>query len=129
MSGKNKRIKPIKCWLSANDGHESRTGGFVQVGMSLLQDEIFCSLSEGAQILYIRLGAIAKGKNFFECPQGLAKSWKISPSSFWRRMHELEAAGFITLDSSGKTTRTNNQYSFTQKWKEKQPGRQKQVDP
>ena len=93
--------KPLPRWMSAK--RDCREARFVQIGNSLLFHEKFRSLSAGAFKLYICCAMEAAGSI-------------IPLQSFVRYMKELEEAGFIQKERSGKSTRTASDYSFSFRW-------------
>lgn len=106
--------KPLPCWMSAK--RDCREGRFVQIGNSLLFHEKFRSLSAGAFKLYICCAMEAAGSINFQIPASKAEQYGIPPRSLARYIKELERAGFIQTDRSGKSTRTANDYSFCFRW-------------
>ena len=106
--------KPLPRWMSAK--RDCREARFVQIGNSLLFHEKFRSLSAGAFKLYICCAMEAAGSINFQIPASKAEQYGIPRQSFVRYMKELEEAGFIQKERSGKTTRTANDYSFSFRW-------------
>ena len=95
---------------------DCREARFVQIGNSLLFHEKFRSLSAGAFKLYICCAMEAAGSINFQIPASKAEQYGIPRKSLQRYMKELEEAGFIQKERSGKTTRTANDYSFSFRW-------------
>ena len=106
--------KPLPRWMSAK--RDCREARFVQIGNSLLSHEKFRSLSAGAFKLYICCAMEAAGSINFQIPASKAEQYGIPPRSLARYIKELEGAGFIQKERSGKTTRTANDYSFSFRW-------------
>lgn len=106
--------KPLPRWMSAK--RDCREARFVQIGNSLLFHEKFRSLSAGAFKLYICCAMEAAGSINFQIPASKAEQYGIPPRSLARYIKELEGAGFIQTDHSGKSTRTANDYSFCFRW-------------
>ena len=106
--------KPLPRWMSAK--RDCREARFVQIGNSLLFHEKFRSLSAGAFQLYICCAMEAAGSINFQIPASKAEQYGIPPRSLARYIKELEGAGFIQTDRSGKPTRTANDYSFCFRW-------------
>lgn len=76
----------------------------------------FQSLSAGAQITYIFMALEAGTSRKFIFTHTTAKKYGIASRSFDRYMKELVENGFITF-SSGKNTRTPNEFEFSFSWK------------
>ena len=74
------------------------------------------SLSAGAFKLYICCAMEAAGSINFQIPASKAEQYGIPPRSLARYIKELEGAGFIQTDRSGKSTPTANDYSFCFRW-------------
>ena len=108
--------KPLPRWMSAK--RDCREARFVQIGNSLLFHEKFRSLSAGAFKLYICCAMEAAGSINFQIPASKAEQYGIPRQSFVRYMKELEEAGFIQKERSGKSTRTASDYSFSFRWLE-----------
>ena len=107
----------IRPWLSAkSDGKEGR---FLQIGNSLLLCDAFQSLSGGAKTLYLCMAMESAGRKDFEFSASAMKKYGIVPRCARRWITELTESGFISCESSGKNTRTANQYSFCFDWKTK----------
>lgn len=106
--------KPLPRWMSAK--RDCREARFVQIGNSLLFHEKFRSLSAGAFKLYICCAMEAAGSINFQIPASKAEQYGTPPRSLARYIKELEGAGFIQTDRSGKATRTANDYSFCFRW-------------
>ena len=110
--GSNKQLLP---WASAEpDGKEK---AFVQIGLSLLRDKRFHSLTFGARNTYAAMLSEARGRRDFIFPRAVAESYGIPSTSLVRHVRELQEAGFIELSSSGKATREPNFYRFSLGWK------------
>lgn len=114
-AAKNCNVRP---WLSANS--DCKEAIFTLVGNSLLLSEAFQRLTPGAQITYISMSVVSAGKREFQFPNSTARKYGISDKSFRRYVRELEAAGFLTINS-GKITREPNIYSFSLEWKQNRP--------
>lgn len=106
--------KPLPRWMSAK--RDCREARFVQIGNSLLFHEKFRGLSAGAFKLYICCAMEAAGSINFQIPASKAEQYGIPRQSFVRYMKELEEAGFVQKERSGKTTRTASDYSFSFRW-------------
>lgn len=106
--------KPLPRWMSAK--RDCREARFVQIGNSMLFHEKFRSLSAGAFKLYICCAMEAAGSINFQIPASKAEQYGIPPRSLARYIKELEEAGFIQKERSGKSTRTASDYSFSFRW-------------
>ncbi len=94
--------KPLPRWMSAK--RDCREARFVQIGNSLLFHEKFRCAMEAA------------GSINFQIPASKAEQYGIPPRSLARYIKELEEAGFIQKERSGKSTRTASDYSFSFRW-------------
>lgn len=101
-------------WLSKNA--DCKEGRFLQIGNSICLSKEFQSLSSGAQITYIFMALEAGTSRKFIFTHTTAKKYGIASRSFDRYMKELVENRFITL-SSGKNTRTPNEFEFSFAWK------------
>jgi hypothetical protein len=69
---------------------------------------------------YLCMTLQSAGKREFQFPNATARKYGISDKSFRRYVRELEAGGFLTINS-GKITREPNIYSFSLEWKQNRP--------
>lgn len=107
--------KPLSGWMSAKpNGREAR---FIQVGDSLLFNEHFRNLSPGAFKLYMCCAMESGGRIDFRFSKSKAEKYGIPHTSFNRYMNELKEAKFVQLVTSGRNTRTPNEYRFIFDWK------------
>lgn len=108
--------KTLPGWATATtDGKEK---AFIQVGLSMLTDKRFQSLSGGARCTYLCMVSEAKGKRDFVFPRATAeKKYGIPPTSLKRHVKDLCDNGFVELSSSGRATREPNFYRFSFEWK------------
>lgn len=108
-----RKVEPLPLWLTKTpDGRES----FTRVGRSLLQSAEFQALSAGARLLYVCMTVESKGKREFTFPLSAAKAYGIAEKSLRRWAAELEASGFITVNS-GACVRAPNIYTFSFSWR------------
>ena len=109
-----KTEKGLSRWLTATP--ERKEKRFVMVGNSLFFNKKFCALSVGARFLYILAANESAGKREFQLPATKIEALGIPVRTARNYLKELEAAGFIELVRSGKTTRTANDYQFCFRW-------------
>lgn len=110
----SKKKKALVPWLSAlSDGKDGR---FIQIGNSLLLSKTFQELSSGAQHLYFCMAMESGGHWDFKFPLKAAKKYGIASTSLRRYIAELEAGGYIAVQSN-KNLRIANDYRFSVAWK------------
>lgn len=88
----------------------------MQFAISLMQHPQFTRLSPGARCLYYACVAECGGRRNFQMPESTAARYGIKHNSLIRYRKELQDAGFINREQSGKNTRTPNEYSFSFDW-------------
>lgn len=101
-------------WLSAK--LDCREGRFLQTGNSLFLSKKFQELSSGAQMTYLCMAMESGGKRDFVFTHTTAKKYGIPPRTLDRHIKELADKKFISV-SSGKNTRTANEFEFLFAWK------------
>lgn len=102
-------------WVSGKA--DCKEGRFIQIGNSLLLSKEYQALSPGAGRLYLCMAMESGGHRRFEFPEETIKKYGIAPRSARRYIEELIEHRFIICISSGKNTRTNNEYEFFLDWK------------
>ena len=95
--------------------HPRPKGKAVRYGWELpvLQQKILCVKR---RFLYILAANESAGKREFQLPATKIEALGIPVRTARNYLKELEAAGFIELVRSGKTTRTANDYQFCFRW-------------
>lgn len=101
-------------WLSKRA--DCKEGRFLQIGNSICLSKEFQSLYSGAQITYIFMALEAGTSRKFIFTHTTAKKYGIASRSFDRYTKELVEKNFLTM-SSGKNTRTPNEFEFSFAWK------------
>ena len=108
----SRKKKELEFWLY----YEDPKTRFIRLGADLVNSKKFCKMSNGAQLIYIRMALFACGKSSFTFPFSVWQSF-ISKSAFSRAKQELIQNGFIRLTENGSNTRTPNRYEFCSDWK------------
>lgn len=81
-----------------------------------MQSAEFQALSAGARFLYVCMSVESRGRWEFTFPLSAAKAYGIAEKSFRRWVDELEASGFVTVNS-GACVRAPNIYAFSFTWR------------
>lgn len=102
-------------WLSAKP--DCKEGRFLQIGNSLFLSKEYRELSYAAQAIYLCMALESGGKRQFTFTKTDAKKYGICPKTLYRQIKELQDKKFLTV-SSGKNTRTPNEFEFCFSWKE-----------
>ena len=113
MSRRNSN-KILLPWATATA--DSKSKRFTQVCHSLRVNEKFQKLKYSTRYIYECMLDESKGKREFEFPRHVAKQYGLNGTILNSAIKELEAAGFITIES-GQNTRTANKYRFSLEWK------------
>lgn len=104
--------------LSANK--DCKEKAFLQVGLSLLKDKRFFTLSGAAKDVYLALSMECGKDNFSytKFTHGKALQYGISRSSYFRGTKELLKKGFIkALRGEGDPQYSPNEFRFCMDWK------------
>lgn len=116
MARKSAR-KELLPWASANRDN-IEPGGYLQLGLSLIQCAPFQKLGYGAGLLYLVMAAHAKGKAEFTFSHGDAKRYGFPASTFDKYRNKLIDAGFLEQlvdDDRGQFTKAK--FRFRYAWK------------
>lgn len=101
-------------WLSGKA--DCKEGRFLQTGNSLYLSKKFQELSYAAKYIYFCMALESGGKRKFVFTKSSAAKYGICSKTLYRQIKELEEHKFITV-SSGKNTRTPNEFEFCFEWK------------
>ena len=105
---------PLNPWESVNPTMEKH---FSRLGDSLMDSEIFNSLSSYARLLYLYMIRASAGKETFTFQHGFYTRYRMTNRTFCRLRDELVNAGFIKVVQNNKTVRKANVYQFSNAWK------------
>lgn len=110
-----KRLHEIEPWLCGKNC-EGRGQTFIRLTSDLMCSEPFSSLSNGAQLLYLRMCLASAGKPEFQYTYSQYKAFLTKPS-FIRCRNELVEADFIEIVERNGNLRLPNVYRFSLRWK------------
>lgn len=99
------------------DPQNDKKKGFVSMTHAFIFDKHFLELTSNAKLLYMYMKDTYRGTNNFKYPQSFANNINMAPATFKRAKKELIDKGFIEIVEWGYSTRTENIYSFSEKWK------------
>lgn len=114
-SRKKKNIREFKDYESASE-HSSYEVGYIR----MLEAQLVCmnELSANAFRLYIMMKSYAQGEVEFNYPHRIYKDI-MSNQTFKVARQELINMGYLEPFVSHKTNRTENEYRFSSKWRER----------
>lgn len=111
----SKKITPFKDYENPIE-NKNYVVGYIR--MVDLQLECMNELSNSAFRLYIMMKNYAKGDSSFKFPYRIYKNF-ISKQGFTNARQELIDYGYLENFASHKTNRTENEYKFSSKWRDR----------
>ena len=102
-------------WVSAKADNKEKK--FLQIGVTLFENEAFQSLTPPQKIVYLAMCLDAGGSREFTFSKERFSHFGIPPSTARDAIEVLIQKGFITREFSGKLAHTKSLFRFSLDWK------------